>query len=62
MKHPLYPNFYFWETAVADQISEKLDCDFGDASGILEANPSLIGESWQAGLSPEETANKIINQ
>lgn len=51
-----------WESAIADVISEKLDCDFGDASGIIEVNPFLMAQSWGLDLSAEETANKIINQ
>lgn len=51
-----------WESAIADVISEKLDCDFGDASGIIEVNPFIVAQSWGTGLTAEETANKLINQ
>lgn len=55
-------NYSNWETEVADQISEKLDCDYGDASGVIEAHPFLMSQCWGLGLSAEETANKIITQ
>lgn len=60
MKQPT--NYTDWETATAEIISTTLDIPYSDACAIMEAVPFTISQSWELGSSPEETANKIINQ
>lgn len=51
-----------WEAAIANAISNLLGCDYGDASGIIEANPFIMAQSWAMGLTADQTANKIVNK
>jgi len=48
-----------WETEVTQILADKLDIDYGDASGIVEAQPFYLQQSWTKGLSAEETADVI---
>ncbi len=51
-----------WETDIANAISNLLDCDYGDASGVIEANPLTMAQAWAMGLDADQTANKIVDQ
>ena len=48
-----------WETEVTQILADKLDIDYGDASGIVEAQPFYLQQSWTKGLSAAETADVI---
>jgi hypothetical protein len=48
-----------WETEVTQILADKLDIDYGDASGIVEAQPFYLQQSWTKGLSAEQTADVI---
>ena len=50
-----------WETDIANAISNLLDCDYGDASGIIEAHPFEMAQAWTMDLNAQDTANKVIN-
>jgi hypothetical protein len=47
------------EEQLTEAIAARLECTYGDAAGIVEANEGLIG-SFLPGTSPEEMADTII--
>lgn len=49
-----------WETEVTELIAAQLQCTYGDAAGVVEAQPFYMAQSWGMGLTAEQTANKII--
>ncbi|BBI90699.1 hypothetical protein HYO65_gp307 [Tenacibaculum phage PTm1] len=55
-------SFVEWEDEVTNLVSKGLGVSRGDAQGIIEAESSLIDDAWGDGLSPKETANKILNK
>lgn len=50
-----------WEEQITEILAEKMDVDFSDASGIVEAQPFIMAQSWTLGLSAADTAEKIMN-
>lgn len=52
-------NYVEWEREVTQTLADKLGIDYGDASGIVEAQPFYMQQSWTKGLSAEETADVI---
>ena len=48
-----------WELDLVEFLSEKLEIPFGDAQGILEANPFYVSQAWGKGLEPEAAADFI---
>lgn len=52
-------NYAEWEMEVTQTLADKLGIDYGDASGIVEAQPFYMQQSWTKGLSASETADVI---
>lgn len=48
-----------WEIEVANALCDAIDCDYGDATGIMEVHSDLIDGLYAAGTKPEEAAAKV---
>ena len=49
-----------WETSVIEAVAEALGVGFSDASGVVEAQPFYLQQSWGKGLDVQQTAAKIL--
>ena len=49
-----------WEGAVTDELSEALECPYGDASGIMEAHQACVGNCWESKTNPRDAAMEIV--
>lgn len=50
-----------WEINVTELIASQLDATYGDAAGIVEAQPFYMAQSWGLGLTAEQTASKLLS-
>lgn len=48
-----------WEIEVANTLCDLIDCDYGDATGIMDVHADLIDGLYAAGTKPEEAAAKV---
>lgn len=49
-----------WETSVIEVVAEALGIGYSDASGVVEAQPFYMQQSWGKGLDAQQTAAKIL--
>lgn len=49
-----------WEEAVVEAVAEVLEISCSDASGVVEAQPFYMQQSWGGGLSAQQAAAKIL--
>ena len=52
--------YFEWEAAVVERVAEALGISHSDASGVVEAQPFYMQQSWGKGLDVEKTATKIL--
>ncbi|WP_339534767.1 hypothetical protein [Pseudomonas hunanensis] len=52
--------YFEWEGAVTDAVAEALQVSRSDASGIVEAQPFYMQQSWGKGMDAQQTAAKIL--
>lgn len=48
-----------WEIEVTNALCVRLDCDYGDASGIMDVHADLIDSLYAAGTKPADAAEKV---
>lgn len=53
-------NYSNWETAVVDTIAGALEISHSDASGMVEAQPFHMQQSWGKGMDAQQTSIKIL--
>lgn len=49
-----------WEAGIIDEIAATLEVTYSDATGIVEAQPFYMAQSWSKGMDAKATAHKII--
>ena len=49
-----------WETAIREEISRVLSCDYSDADGVADAQPFTMAQHWALNSTPAEAAAAII--
>lgn len=49
-----------WEQSVTELIAEELQVSYGDAAGIIEAQPFYMQQSWGNGMDAHLTAAKVM--
>jgi len=52
--------YFEWEGAVAQAVADALQVSRSDASGIVEAQPFYMQQSWGKGMDAQQTAAKIL--
>ncbi|MDP4573486.1 hypothetical protein Q8O96_30920 [Pseudomonas sp. LPH60] len=52
--------YFEWEGAVAEAVAETMAISHSDASGIVEAQPFYMQQSWGMGMDARQTAARII--
>lgn len=52
--------YFEWEGAVTEAIADALQVSRSDASGIVEAQPFYMQQSWGNGIDAQHTAAKIL--
>jgi hypothetical protein len=52
--------YFEWEGAVTEAVAETMAISHSDASGIVEAQPFNMQQSWVKGMDAQQTAAKII--
>lgn len=53
--------YFEWEGAVTEAVAETMAISHSDASGIVEAQPSYLQQSWGRGMEARQTAATIID-
>jgi hypothetical protein len=53
-------NYLNWETAVVDALAGALEISHSDVSGMVEAQPFHMQQSWGKGLGAQQTSIKIL--
>lgn len=53
-------NYSDWEGAVVEAVAEAMAISHSDASGVVEAQPFCMQQSWGKGLDAQQTATKIL--
>lgn len=53
--------YYEWEAAVTEAVAEAMAISHSDASGIVEAQPFYMQQSWGKGMDAQQTATKILS-
>jgi hypothetical protein len=53
---PQTPARVRWETAVTEALAARLECDYGDASGILATVPDTLDRLFQTYAEPDQVA------
>lgn len=51
-----------WEEEVINAVARDLMITYSDATGIVEAQPFYMAQSWSKGLDAQDTAQKIIDE
>jgi hypothetical protein len=51
-----------YERDVTDTIMEVLECDNGDAQGVMEASSYDVMSGYNDGLTSDEVAHIIVNK
>ncbi|UST77231.1 hypothetical protein [Pseudomonas siliginis] len=49
-----------WEVAVTEAVATALQVNHADASGVVEAQPFYMQQSWVKGMDAQQTATKIL--
>ncbi|KIL03139.1 hypothetical protein QX25_18275 (plasmid) [Stutzerimonas stutzeri] len=49
-----------WEREIIECVADDLGISFSEAAGVAEAQPFCLAQSWGAGLSAPQTAEKLI--
>ncbi len=52
--------YFEWEGAVTEAVAEALQVSHSDASGVVEAQPFYMQQSWGKGMDAQQTAAKIL--
>ncbi|WP_119737011.1 hypothetical protein [Pseudomonas sp. Larv2_ips] len=52
--------YFEWEGAVTQAVADALQVSRSDASGIVEAQPFYMQQSWGKGMDALQTAAKIL--
>lgn len=52
--------YFEWEGAVTEAVAEALQVSLSDASGVVEAQPFYMQQSWGKGMDAQQTAAKIL--
>lgn len=50
-----------WEGDVINAVANALEISYSDASGVVEAQPFYMAQSWSKGLDAQATAQKILS-
>ncbi|MBP3998300.1 hypothetical protein [Pseudomonas koreensis] len=53
--------YFEWEGAVTQAVADALKVSRSDASGIVEAQPFYMQQSWGKGMDAQQTAAKILS-
>ncbi|KPG82214.1 hypothetical protein [Pseudomonas sp. RIT-PI-o] len=53
--------YYEWEAEVTEAVAEAMAISHSDASGIVEAQPFYMQQSWGKGMDAQQTATKILS-
>ena len=56
---PQSPARVRWETAVAEALIARLECDYGDAAGILDTVPDVLEHLFLTGTEPSDAAATV---
>lgn len=52
--------YFEWEGAVTEAVATALQVSHADASGVVEAQPFYMQQSWGKGMDVQQTATKIL--
>lgn len=52
--------YFEWEGAVIDAVAESMAISHSDATGVVEAQPFYMQQSWGKGMDAQQTAAKIL--
>lgn len=52
--------YFEWEGAVTEAVATGLQVSHADASGIVDAQPFYMQQSWGKGMDAQQTATKIL--
>ncbi|MDF4211110.1 hypothetical protein P2W50_31150 [Pseudomonas protegens] len=52
--------YFEWEGAVTEAVAEAMGISFSDASGVVDAQPFYMQQSWDKGMDAQQTATKIL--
>lgn len=52
--------YFEWEVAVAEALADALQVSRSNASGIVEAQPFYMQQSWGKGMDAQQTAARIF--
>lgn len=52
--------YYEWESEVVEAVADSLEISRSDASGVVEAQPFYMQQSWGKGMDAQQTATKIL--
>lgn len=52
--------YFEWECAVTEAVADALQVSRSDASGIVEAQPFYMQQSWGKSMDAQQTAAKIL--
>jgi hypothetical protein len=53
-------NYLNWETSVVDALAGALEVSHSDASGMVEAQPFHMQQSWDKGMDAQQVSTKIL--
>ena len=49
-----------WEGEIVEVVAEALQVSRSDATGIVEAQPFYMQQSWGKGMNAQQTATKLL--
>ena len=52
--------YFEWESAVTEAVAEAMAISHSDASGIVDAQPFYMQQSWGKGMDGQMTAAKVM--
>lgn len=52
--------YFEWEGAVIEAVAESMAISHSDATGVVEAQPFYMQQSWGKGMDAQQTAAKIL--
>jgi hypothetical protein len=52
--------YFEWEGAVIEAVASALAISHSDASGVVEAHPFYMQQSWGKGMDAQLTAARIV--
>mgnify|MGYP000486379729 CR=1 FL=1 len=58
-RQPQTPARIDWELEVTEKLAERMDCDCGDASGVMDFHVDLIDRLFAEGVDPDAAAAQV---